>query len=31
VCYLLSLAEIRQFARANVSLTNPVAIRAIGA
>jgi hypothetical protein len=31
VCYLLSLAEIRQLARANVSLTNPVAIRAIGA
>lgn len=31
VCYLLSLAEIRQLARANVSLTGPVAIRAIGA
>jgi hypothetical protein len=31
VCYLLGLAEIRQFARVNVSLTSPVAIRAIGA
>jgi glycosyltransferase involved in cell wall biosynthesis len=31
VCYLLGLAEIRQVARVNVSLTNPVALRAIGA
>jgi len=31
VCYLLGLAEIRQLARVNVSLTSPVAIRAIGA
>jgi glycosyltransferase involved in cell wall biosynthesis len=31
VCYLMGLAEIRQLARANVSLTGPVAIRAIGA
>ena len=31
VCYLLGLAEIRQLARVNVSPTNPVALRAIGA
>ncbi len=31
VCYLLGLAEICQLARVNVSLTSPVAIRAIGA
>jgi len=31
VCYLLGLAEIRQQARINVSLTSPVAIHAVGA
>jgi glycosyltransferase involved in cell wall biosynthesis len=31
VCYLLGLAEIRQLARVNVSLTSPVAIHAVGA
>ena len=31
VSYLLGLAEIRQLARANVSLTNPAALRAVGA
>jgi glycosyltransferase involved in cell wall biosynthesis len=31
VCYLLGLAEIRQFARVNVNPAYPVALRAIGA
>ena len=31
VSYLLGLAEIRQIARVNVSVTHPVALRAIGA
>ena len=31
VCYLLSLAEIRQLARVSVNPANPVALRAIGA
>jgi glycosyltransferase involved in cell wall biosynthesis len=31
VCYLLGLAEIRQLARIDVSLTSPVAIHAVGA
>jgi glycosyltransferase involved in cell wall biosynthesis len=31
VSYLLGLADIRQFERVNASLTNPVALRAIGA
>ena len=31
VSYLLGLAEMRQLARANVSATNPAALRAIGA
>jgi glycosyltransferase involved in cell wall biosynthesis len=31
VCYLLGLAEIRQQARINASLTSPVAIHAVGA
>jgi glycosyltransferase involved in cell wall biosynthesis len=31
VCYLLGLAEIRQLARVNTSLTKPVALRAVGA
>jgi hypothetical protein len=31
VCYLLGLAEIRQLARANTSLTKPAALRAVGA
>lgn len=31
VCYLLGLAEIRQLARVNTSLTKPLALRAVGA
>ncbi|HKH02435.1 MAG TPA: glycosyltransferase family 4 protein [Bradyrhizobium sp.] len=31
VCYLLGLAEIRQLARGNASLTKPTALRAVGA
>jgi glycosyltransferase involved in cell wall biosynthesis len=31
VCYLLSLAEIRQLARISINPANPVALRAIGA
>ena len=31
VCYLLGLAEIRQLARVNTSLTKPAALRAVGA
>lgn len=31
VCYLLGLAEMRQLARANTSLTKPTALRAVGA
>lgn len=31
VCYLLGLAEMRQLARANASLTKPTALRAVGA
>ena len=31
VCYLLGLADIRQLARVNVSVTPPVALRAVGA
>jgi hypothetical protein len=31
VCYLLGLAEIRQLARVNTSLTKPTALRAVGA
>jgi glycosyltransferase involved in cell wall biosynthesis len=31
VCYLLSLAEIRQLARVSVNPTNPVSLRAVGA
>jgi hypothetical protein len=31
VCYLLGLAEMRQLARANPSLTRPTALRAVGA
>ncbi len=31
VCYLLGLAEIRQLARVNASLTKPTALRAVGA
>ena len=31
VCYLLGLAEIRQFARVNAGLTKPPALRAVGA
>jgi glycosyltransferase involved in cell wall biosynthesis len=31
VCYLLSLAEIRQLARISVNPTNPVSLRAVGA
>ena len=30
VCYLLGLAEIRQLARVNTSLTKPTALRAVG-
>jgi glycosyltransferase involved in cell wall biosynthesis len=30
VCYLLGLAEIRQLARVNTSLTKPAALRAVG-
>lgn len=30
VCYLLGLAEIRQLARVNISLTKPVALHAVG-
>ncbi|QHP69868.1 glycosyltransferase [Bradyrhizobium sp. LCT2] len=31
VCYLLGLAEMRQLARVNASLTRPIALRAVGA
>jgi glycosyltransferase involved in cell wall biosynthesis len=31
VCYLLGLAEIRQLARVNTTLTKPTALRAVGA
>jgi hypothetical protein len=31
VCYLLGLAEMRQLARVNTSLTKPAALRAVGA
>lgn len=31
VCYLLGLAEMRQLARVNTSLTRPAALRAVGA